>query len=691
VSAKLVVPKRSFDRMPAIVGVKNVSGSVEAQLDIGGTPIEPSVAIVAHARGVRSGIMPIAQATDTDVGARYDGRAADLLVKTRMQGRDVLEVASHVDARMQDLLEGPPGKEPAWIASSRVNLTSFPLETVGALADRQVRGRVSGEATLTGLHQDAKLAAHVVFDGLSVGRVRYEKARIDVDTTDGTLNAKARFEQQDGWADLTATTGLAWGAAVAPSLRDDHPIDARFVAKSFRAAAIQPFVEGTLNGLDGRIDADARAAISPAKKDARLEGRIALREGKVQLAAMGEELRGVRADVRLNPNGTILVEDLYARGATGEVSGDAKIELAGMRLARATANMRIPEKRAFDVAVNGQPLGEVFGEVKLDAQTSEDGKRTAVVVDVPKFSVTLPQNTKTGVQGLGENEKIRVGVYRDRDTLVKLPLDREDFMKHDEATQKAEAVADGSRLVVDVKLGHVDVARGNMLRATVTGNPKITIAGGETRITGQVRVEKGWVDVQGKKFEIERGTVTFNGEPEPNPIVVATAEWTAADDSHIYADFVGPVKTGKVTLRSEPPRPKNEILAMILFGTADGANPSPPPAGKQPNGTQKAALGIGGGFAAQGLTEALDDLAGIQATARIDTTTSNNPRPEVEFQVSPKVSVEFTHVIGTPPVTEPPDKNLGTVEWRFHKNWSAEVTVGDRGRQLLDLIWQRRY
>jgi AcrR family transcriptional regulator len=49
--------------------------------------------------------VPIAQATDTDVGARYDGRAADLLVKTRMQGRDVLEVASHVDARMQDLLQ----------------------------------------------------------------------------------------------------------------------------------------------------------------------------------------------------------------------------------------------------------------------------------------------------------------------------------------------------------------------------------------------------------------------------------------------------------------------------------------------------------------------------------------------------------------------------------------------------------
>lgn len=691
IAAKLIVPDRAFDRMPAIVGVKNTSGKVEAQIDVTGTPIAPNVKLVAHARGVRSGTVPVQQAADTDVALAYDGNAADLAVKVRAEKRDVLEIASHVDAKLADILEGAPGKAPAWTASSKVKLAGFPLESVGPLADRQVKGRVSGEATIEGLHQNAKLAAHIGFDGLSVGRAKYEKARIDVDAADGGLTAKARFEQKDGFADVTATTGLAWGAAVAPALAEDKPIEARFVAKGFRAAAIQPFVEGTLNALDGRIDADARASISPANKGARLEGKIALRDGTLQLAAMGEELRDARANVTLNPNGTIAIDDVFARSASGEVHADAKVELAGMRLARATANVRIPERHGLDVAVNGQPLGEVFGEIKADARMSEDGKRTAVVVEIPKFSVTLPQTTKTGVQGLDENERIRVGVYRDPNTLVKLPLDREDYKRRDEEKQKAEAAADGSRTEVDVRLGRIEVERGNMARATLTGNPKITIANGETRITGQVRVERGWADVQGKKFEIEKGTITFNGLPEPNPVVVATASWKAADNSMIYADFVGPVKTGKVTLRSEPPRPKNEILAMILFGSADGANPTPPPAGKQPNGTQKAALGIGGGFAAQGLTEALDDLAGIQATARIDTTSSNNPRPEVEFQVSPKVSLEFAHVIGQPPVTEPPDKNLVTIEWRFRSNWSLESTFGDRGRQLFDLIWQRRY
>jgi translocation and assembly module TamB len=355
-----------------------------------------------------------------------------------------------------------------------------------------------------------------------------------------------------------------------------------------------------------------------------------------------------------------------------------------MRIEDATANVRIPDRRPLAVAVQGQPIGEVSGAIRLKATQSKDARNTLVVVEVPRAKVELPQVTKTGIQTLEQKENIRVGVYRDNEKFVMLPLDEEDLHA------RKEEEAEPSRLDVDVRLGKVSISRGNQLRVNLSGNPQIAMENGESALTGQVNVLSGWVDVQGKKFDIEKGTVTFNGETPPDPVVVATAGWTAADGSRIYADFVGPVTTGKVTLRSEPPRPKNEILAIVLFGTADGANPQPAPPGRQPDGTTKAAVGLGGGFVARGLTEALDDLAGIQATARIDTTRSNNPRPEVEFQISPKVSLSFAHVLGTPPITEP-DKNLASMEYRFHRNWSLETTVGDRGTALLDAIWQKRY
>lgn len=691
VSAKVVVPKRAFDDMPAVLAVQNMSGYVEAQIDVGGTPIEPTVDMVAHAREVRSGSVGIDKTAGADVGLKYDGKVADVAVKVATEKREVLTVLSHVDAKARDFLEGTPGRTPDWGATTKIALASFPLETIGPLADRQVKGRISGQAAIDGLNRDAKMYAHLGFENLKIGRAEYETAKIDVDAGDGKLVAKARFDQKDGFADLAAATGIVWGKEIAPKLREDQPVEARFQAKAFRAAALQPFVEGAVHQLDGRIDADAKATIFPARKDAKLEGSIAVREGVMQLAAIGEEFRDMRAKVQLHPDGRIEVRDVFARSIEGEVHAKADVKLKGMALASADASVRIPEDHPLDLALNGQPIGEVHGNVKLNAKTSDDGNTLALVVDVPRFDVDLPQVMKTGVQELGENEKIRVGVYRDPYTLVKLPLDKEDF-EHDEIeAKKLAAQADEKRTDIDIRLGRISIKRGNTGEAVLSGNPKIAIDGSETVITGQIRIESGWADVQGKKFEVEKGTVTFTGETPPNPVIVATAHWESAEGTDVYADFVGPVKTGKVNLRSEPPRPKSEILSLVLFGTADGANPTPPPAGKQPDGTQKAAMGIGGGFAAQGLTEALDDLAGIQATARIDTTSSRNPRPEVEFQISSKVSVAFSHVIGTPPVTEPPDKNLARLEWHFRNNWSFESTTGDRGRQLFDLIWTKRY
>ncbi len=692
ISLKVAIPPRRLDQLPAILGVKDLQGAMEAELDATGSVLDPKIRFIARTRGVRSSAMPLDAKADADIVLDYDGRVADLSAKVNARGQEMVDIGARVEARARDVLAGNAassrdrGTGLPWNASGHVRLAAFPLETVPLLADRRVRGRVSGELALADLHKDAHVSGRIDLDGLAVGKAEYTRGIITVDAGRGSLAAKVRLEQKDGFLDTTVTNGLVWGAELAPKLDDQQPLEAKLQAQSFRAAAIQPFVEGTVPMLDGRIDANATARIVPGRQGATLEGNLRFREGVVQLAALGEELRGVRASVALTPDGMIRVTDVYAKGTQGEVRADAQVQLDGMRVADATANIGIPEKNPLAVAVQGQPIGELSGIIKVKAKQSPYEKETFVSVDIPKMNVELPQVLKSGVQSLDERENVRVGVYRDNRRFVELPLEKDDLR----AVVEDEQPAEQTKLGVDVRLGKITIERGNQLRVVLSGEPKVTIENGETKLGGQIRVESGWVDVQGKKFEVEKGTVTFNGESPPNPVIVATAGWTAADGSRVFADFVGPVKTGKVNLRSEPPRPKNEILALVLFGTADGANPRPPPPGTRSDGTTKAAVGLGGGFVAQGLTEALDDLAGIQATARIDTTRSNNPRPEVEFQLSPRVSLGFAHVIGTPPITEP-DKNLANVEYRFHRNWSLETTFGDRGTALLDAIWQKRY
>jgi translocation and assembly module TamB len=682
IRARLVIPKRAFADMPQLLGMRSLPGTIEAELDVGGTALDPRVDFVAHARGVRSPAVPQTMASDADVVFSYDGQEGDLVAKVSAEKHPALDLTAHVDVRSRDLLQ-PTGEPLAWGGSAKAKLASFPLDTIGPLADRHIRGRISGEMAIDDLHHDAKLHLQLALDQLGIGRAVYKSGTVVVDARDGTVDAKVRLEQTDGYADLTAKTGLVWGDKLAPAMDPNANLEARLDAKGFRAAAIRPFVESAVNELDGRIDANATVKVGPGFKDPTMEGKIVFHDGNVQLAALGEEFKSARATVTFQPGGVIKVDDVFMRGADGQLTAAAVVRTRGLTLAGADANVHIPKRHPIDVATQGQPIGAVSGEIKIAAKASDDGKQLNVTVDVPTMDVALPQKLKSGVQDLGEKENIRVGTFRDHDKFVKLPLDKDDT----EPPPAAKPI--GTVFDVDVHLGDVTIVQGNQARVVIGGNPHLHVTN-TTQVSGQIQVKEGKIDVQGKQFEIEKGTITFQPDDPSNPIIVATATWAAEDGTRVYADFVGPVKTGKVNLRSDPPRPKNEILAIILFGTADGANATPPPPGRAPDGTTKAATSLGGGFAAQGLTEALDDLTGIKATARIDTTRSSNPAPEIEVQVARRISLAFEHILGTPPLSEP-DTNLAIVDWRFTSNWSVETTLGDRGKVQTDAVWTKRY
>lgn len=682
ISARIVVPKRSLSDMPQLTGLRTMGGTVDADLTVVGTILDPRVELVAHARALRSPSLPQKLASDLDVAFGYDGEKGDLVASASSDKRKVLDLSAHVDLRSRDLLE-PTGAPLDWTGSAKVKLGSFPLESVAPLANRRVRGRLTGEASIDDLHRDASLHAQLSVDQLKVGRAVYKSGTVMLDARGGKVEAKARLDQTDGYADLRATTDLAWGAALTPTVDPAANVEAHLDAKGFRAAALLPFVRNVFNELDGRIDADATASLGGGK-DAKMEGKVVFHDGTLQFVAVGDELKDARATVTFRPGGVIAIDDVFMRASDGELSAKGTVKTRGLAMESAAASVHVPKHKPFDISAQGQPIGAVTGDVLVAATASEDGKLLSVRVDVPALSVTLPQRTKSGVQVLEDKPTIRVGTFRDAKTFVHLPFDKDDLLPPSALEPAPATIIDA-----DIRLGDITVTQGNQARIVLGGNPHVHI-GRTTELSGQIEVKQGKVDVQGKQFEIEKGIVTFQTEDASNPIVVATAAWTAEDGTRIYADFVGPVKTGKVNLRSDPTRPKNEILAIILFGTADGANAAPPPPGRAPDGTTKAATALGGGFAAQGLTEAMDDLTGLQATARIDTSRSSNPAPEIEIQLARRLSLAFEHILGTPPLSEP-DTNLAIVDWRFRKNWSLETTLGDRGKVQTDAVWTRRY
>ena len=682
VTAKLVVPKRALSDFPDFSGLRNLLGTVELEIDVAGTSLEPHFALVAHARDVGSPSLSAKLASDADVTVHYDGKQARLLGNLKSGKKPSLEIDAQLDVLAKDLVSPTPGQDLPWGGSGHVKLARFPLQSVNVLADRRIRGHVSGEATVVDLHKAAQLDAHLAFEDLKMGRAAYKSGNIVVIAKDGKLSAGARLEQTDGFADIQAAIGLSWGDKLVPAIDPNADLQAHLEAKGFRAAALLPFVSAQLNELDGRIDANTTVKIGPGFTNPTLEGNIDFHDGTLQLAAVGEEYKKAKAKFLFQPGGIIKVEDIYLQGTEGQLSGEGLVKTRGLGFEYAKANVVIPKKRPLDLAVRGQGLGAVSGNVSIVATNSADGKNMKVEVDVPTLALVLPQKIKSGVQELSPKEDIRVGVFRDPKNFVKLPLDKQDL----EPPAGEKPV--GTIIDVDVKLGEATVTQGTMAKIVLTGTPHIKITN-TTEVSGQISVKEGQIDVQGKKFEIVKGTITFQPQDTSNPVVVAQATWTAEDGTHVYADFVGPVKTGKVTLSSDTGLKPSEVLAVILFGTADGVSGAPKSTASTTGG-QKAAVGAGGGFATQGLTEAMDDLTGIQATAKIDTTRSANPAPEIEVQIAKGVSLAFEHVLGTPPITQP-DTNLATVDWRFRSNWSLETTFGDRGLLQTDAVWQKRY
>jgi translocation and assembly module TamB len=679
------VPERKLSAFPPeltkVLG--DVGGRASATLSLQGTVRRPDLVARVHGENLR---LPAARtASALDVELRYDGKKAHVegALVAKSGGRLLLDADGKLE--LSQFLEKHRATEAKVTGpvDARIDFEGFALDTLPQTAEGRVRGKLDGSVKLTRYLEDASLEVAIDARDVSISGSDLPHATIRASAKDGRATAEAKLAQTDGSLAVTADVGLAWGARPVPELDKTRPLDARVSAKAFRLATLGPFVASALAELDGRLDADAHVSADATGKNVKSEGFVAVRELGFVVPSLGQEYRDVGAKATFSPDGVVAITDITASDGAGRIRGTASARFRDLDFVGANAAFVIGKSAPLDVVVGGQSLGEAYGRFDVTARKSErDG--LSVVVDVPSLHVRLSESAGKSVQELTPRDDVHVGVVREK-RLVAVRLRR----SRDESEPPPDPHAS---LPIDltVKLGSdVEVRRGAMVTVQLTGEPHVRLAEGKTDVSGQIQLLSGTLDLQGKKFTIEKGTVTFESDPS-NPVVVATATWTAQDRTRIFADFVGPVKTGKVTLRSEPSRPQSEILQLVVFGTADGFNAAPSASAQGPSTGTKAATAIGGGALTQGLDSALDGLTGLQTQTRIDTTSSNNPRPELEVQISSAVSLRFAYVLGTPPISEP-DKTLGSVIFRFAPNWSLSTTVGDRGKATLDTIWQYRY
>jgi translocation and assembly module TamB len=678
--ATLTVPSRDVATLPAIVETGGLQGSLQATVEWAGAALKPTIDLHAALTHARADPRVFAFPLDVDLGAHYDGARAAAKVRAVLRERPVLVAEADVQAPAEEVFAGELTQ---WTGSLRSTLSELPLQAFGPLDEKQVRGRVSGTISLDGLHKDARAVAALSFDQMEVGDVVCLPSSVDVRVDGHAASASARIVEQDGDAQVTARLGARWGAALIPSVDPGQPSDISLSARHFRIAALLPFVSKVMSELDGRIDGGMAVHVDPAAKSVQPQGTIALEGGRFEVNALGTELHDATARIVATPDGIVRLEQARARGLSGRIDAAATARFRGTEFAGARAVVSMPRKDPLPLVADGTPVGLIDGH--FDIAVDRTANQTDIAVDVPTMRLQLPNGATHDVQALGGLPGVRTGIATGPSgAFVPVDLDA-----HDADTEAVGAPRSPVRLTV--RLGkEVQVKRAD-LDVHLEGGPVITI-GERTVATGQIRLLRGSLDVKGKKFTIDHGTVTFVDDPS-NPQLVVGASWSAPDNTTVIADFVGPLKTAKLTLHSEPARSKDEILALILYGTTDTAS------GASTGSPQlNAAQGVAGSAASEKVNEALGGvnhalesmgLAGSIAT-KIDTSQAT-PRPEVEFQIGRDLSLQLAAVLGIPPPGTNPDKYLLTIGWRFLRQWSLETTVGDQGTSILDVVWQHRY
>jgi translocation and assembly module TamB len=684
--ATVRIPEQQVASLPTVLHAGSLRGLLQGTIGWRGTILQPTVTAEARLRQGRSDVTVLALPVDLDFSSNYDGAHAAAALSASAHGRDVLEVGSEINARLGDLVAGLRGVPIPWNASARAQLTNFPIQSIGAADDRHVRGSARGHLSIDRLNDNASASLALDVDQLTVGDVACKAAQLRASVDGAALEGSLRLDQDDGFADVKVSAGSRWGSDLTPSLDASKPAEFTLGAKRFRTELLLPFVHDLFAQLDGRVDSHVDLRVEPGAPSVKAQGTLAFDKGVVELNAIGGEFHDVSANLALTPDGVVRIANVSARGLTGHLQGAATVRLDGLAFGGARALLQVPNNEPIPLVVEGVQLGVFYGRVDIASSLSADRSGMDVTVDVPSLHLELPLASGHSVQQLGAVDGVRVLTRRAADLASGPPAGAEDSPRARAPSTK--------RVKIDVRLGDdVEVQRGTDLDVRLAGHPTMVLSD-KVRASGQILIVRGTLDVQGKPFAIDNGTVTFVEDDPTNPQVSLTATWTAPDGTHVYADFVGPLKTGSVTLRSEPARAKNEILSLILFGTTDEQAPTSTGASQQAS----TAVGAAGGAATQPINSALGgvnhmlDKVGLVGgiSTKVDTS-QTTPRPEVEVQIARDISLQVAWVLGVPPPGSNPDSTLFTLNWRFLRKWSLQTTVGSAGTSVLDLIWQHRY
>ncbi len=454
-----------------------------------------------------------------------------------------------------------------WLAAARIpapprldfdaNLAGLSLGRYPRLC-AALRGELSGVVHGRDLFGPSpRVTAELRSDGLVLRRFGERGPRgrrpLETETVEAVTRAWVQLDHRDlranvvlNWPNggrslLSAIVPVQWPRrAPYPVLVDDDEVAVDVVLEDTPLGPLLVRLPGFVDS-EGRVRGQVR--VEGVFGDPRAHGELSLRHGRLGIAPMGQQLRDVEARLKLTGTEAELV-DFVSYDAEGELRARGSMRLD--RLLPRDLRIAIRSDR-FPVRDEGSILAHMTGRALLEGEYHEGTLRGTLRVH--ELNVRLPEELNRSLQPIEPHpdvELVRGGAHFD-------DIQEEPF-----------------HMRLRIRSERPFWVRRTDLAVLVETDVVADWKDPELRLEGFLEVRRGYFEVFGKRFEVQRARTDFLGDVGVNPEValVATHQLTGNTTGTVTVTVTGRLAAPEVEFTTSVPgcRDRSQAIMLLLSG-----------------------------------------------------------------------------------------------------------------------------
>lgn len=535
--------------LPVRVGAKLTLESDGQSLDG-----DAAVRLVVHGDKIdKSCVVGSSSALNLDARLTHGDVRLDLTSQGDAAGQARIEVTTHVDvaqlmAGQTDLLE----RVKVTLQAKQIELSKLP----GLCALKSGKADLNLRASLFG-KQPVELDSKIVIEQLRGQRGTAFGSELALHThQDGhglkvMLEGDLRVEGKPN-GQLEASVPLAGDLTTIPEIAPDAAVRARV---RFRELPLS----GPLSAVNalGQVSGTASADLSLAGtlKDPRPAGFLELQEVGFTIASLAQPVRHLNARIELRERELSIVR-LSTKDGEGEVklSGGLKLNEAGTGKGRVHLNAE-----RFPLRQEGIVVGELTLDTEVGAQL-EELTDLVVDVDIHRGRLWLTGDQGRNVQQLDPNPDI---VFEDAPPEVQADA-------HRDASSKPSLVLKSLTIKShrDMWVMHTDFSVQVALDLRLDESEEVAVMRGDAQIT------RGELQILGKTFKIQKGTIHFTGDVPPDPDLSLKATYQPPSSQPLHVQVSGLASAPVLTFSGAATNMGEAVTLLSGVGKAKASNNS---------------------------------------------------------------------------------------------------------------------